>query len=942
VEGGAATSVGPSRMAGRVDERRAIEALVAAPSGDAATLVIEGAAGIGKSTLWEAAVTSVTDAIVLACAPTEAEASMPFAGLADLLGDIGADELAALPDPQQRALGAALFRVPPPPAGIEPLALGLACLGLLGVLAERAPVLLAIDDAQWLDPATTSAVAFALRRTGASPVAALLTVRSGLPIGPELEDALRSRRADRRVLGPLDLTELDAMIRLRLGRQLPLAALLQLQRASHGNPLHALEIARAAGDAVVELVPGEPLPVPSELADLLRSRLDRLSAPTRDGLVLLAEVVRPTRSLLVGAVGDGPAARCLEKATEANVLTGVGDRLTFTHPLLREVLAGDLTPPQRRAVHARLADLVEDPVEQGRHLAAATASEDLEVAAAVEDAARLADRRGAPVEAAALSAAALRLTGAGAVEALVRRSCDLAAHLARAGAFEPARDVLEGCVRRLLPGPSRVPLLLSLASVVGGPSEREAAHGYYEQAIDEARGDAAASARARQAFAWVLAATGEPHRAREVARKGVVDAEQVEDPRIVAGALATDGMVRFMLAEGPTHAAFERAVALDPEVRFEGVSGRSDEPSATFQAVNHAVWSDDVERARSGLAALRSWATERADLAALAHCDWLEMIVDLRQGAWADARARIRSLEREARWFGESWGTTPVMSWMCALVEAHLGGSEQAVRHAEEGIASAERTEHAFARIQCEGVLGFLELSRGDALAACERLAPLPGQLHELGYREPAFQRLTADAIEAAVAAGELALGTELLDRFSASAASSGNRWGQAAVLRCRGLLQAAAGERDRAADTLAAAVERHQALGQPFELGRTRLVEGALHRRCKRKAAAREALEHSGEILAALPAPLWQRRVEDELARLGGRPAAPSALTATETQVASLVAEGRTNHEVAAAMFVSSKTVEWNLSKVYRKLGVRSRSELAALWSPAGADDEG
>jgi DNA-binding CsgD family transcriptional regulator len=281
-----------------------------------------------------------------------------------------------------------------------------------------------------------------------------------------------------------------------------------------------------------------------------------------------------------------------------------------------------------------------------------------------------------------------------------------------------------------------------------------------------------------------------------------------------------------------------------------------------------------------------------------------------------------------------------VMCWMCALVEAHLGRVDRATDHAERGIASAERTGHPFARIQCEGVLGFLELSRGDVRAACARLAPLPGQLHELGYREPAFQRLTADAIEAAVATGELDLAAALLDRFAASAASSGNRWGEAAVLRCRGLLQAAAGDRGRAADTLAAAVERHQALGQPFELGRTRLVEGALHRRRKQKAAAREALEHSRDILGALSAPLWRQRAEDELARLGGRPASPSALTATEAQIAALVAEGRTNQEVAGALFVSPKTVEWNLSKVYRKLQLRSRSELAAVWSRADADD--
>jgi DNA-binding CsgD family transcriptional regulator len=937
VQGAVDPSRPATRLAGRVDELRALEAELAVPSG-AATVVIEGDAGIGKSTLWRAVLARVDHRTVLTAAPTAAETSLPFAGLVDLFADIDDERLATLPDPQLRALRAALYRDPAPARGIEPLAVGLACLGVLTALAERSPVLLAVDDAQWLDPASSSAVAFALRRTGTSPVSGLFAIRSGLPVSLELEDALRSRQATRQLLGPLDLEGLDELLRLHLDRPFPLPALLQLQRASRGNPLHAVEIARAAEGTDAELAPGRPLPVPSRLAELLRSRLARLSAPTREGLAVIAEAARPSWTLLTGALGEPSAARCFEEATVANVLTGVGDRLAFTHPLLREVVTTDLSPPQRRVLHARLADLVDDPVEQGRHLAAATAGVDLQVASTVEEAARLADRRGAPDVAAALGSEALRLTGDTATDLIARRAADLANHLTRAGAYQHAHDTLDQQLRRISPGPQRVPLLLSLAAVVEVLGQgAAAAEAFFRQAIEEARSDAVASAAAKEAFAWTLAATGQAQRARDLARESVADAERSRDARAIANATATDGMVGFMLAEGPSREVFERAAALDP--RLTGLSELTGEPSATFQATNHAVWSDAAELARPLLAALRAACQERADIGGLAHCDWLGAIVDLRHGEWADAFERTRSMERALQWLGDAHANWPVSLWMSALVAAHLGELDLATQRALAGIATAERSGHAFAHLQCEGVLGFLALSRGEVRTAWERLAPLPDRLDELGYREPAFQRLTPDAVEAGVAAGDLDGASALLDRFAAAAASSRNRWGEAVVFRCRGMLQAAAGERSDAVVTLSTAVERHEGLDQPFELARTLLAQGAFLRRHKQKAAAREALERSRTILEALPAPLWHRRVERELARLGGRPSSPTALTATETQVAALVAAGLTNREVAAELFLRPKTVEWNLSKVYRKLGVRSRSELAAVWSVSRTD---
>jgi DNA-binding CsgD family transcriptional regulator len=238
-------------------------------------------------------------------------------------------------------------------------------------------------------------------------------------------------------------------------------------------------------------------------------------------------------------------------------------------------------------------------------------------------------------------------------------------------------------------------------------------------------------------------------------------------------------------------------------------------------------------------------------------------------------------------------------------------------------------------------IRGFLEHSLGDAAAAHRFLGPLPEAVAETGFGLPTLFRYHGDAIETMLALGERDTADALLADLVAQAGGIGRIWALTIASRSRALVRAAAGDVDAAYTSLGEALELHGELGQPFELARTQLVLGALQRRDRKKQAARESLTGALAVFDALGAKLWSEKARAELARIGGRAAASGALTPTEERVAALIAEGRTYREVADALFISPKTVQWNLSKIYRKLGVRSRAELTAKLAAESASAE-
>lgn len=884
-------------------------------------LVVEGEAGIGKTVLWRAALSGAAGIRVLVCAPTQAESTLPYAGLADLLADVPARLTGALPEAQRLALDIALCRTAPGAGDLHALAVAHGLLTVLRLLALQGPVLIAVDDMPWLDPATASALLFALRRLD-EPVSLLATRRSGGLVWdgePDLSPQLLH-------LEPLDLDEIDALLELRLGHAFRLPALLAVQRTSGGNPLHALEVARAALLAGVELHPGGRLPVPPDLASLLRARPDQLPPQARQTLVLLAALAQPTEELLADALGDRHCAQTsLAAALRHGLVVRSGPRLRFFHPLFAAVLLDDLSPAALRAVHARLAAVVAEPVERARHLGLAQEHPDEAVAAAVEEGASVAAARGAPVEAAELAALALRLTPARDAGARAQRAMRTALHHEQAGTASAARPLLIAALAELPPGPSRVRVLLRLASVLNASGEQAEARWTYQQAVHEAGDDPQAAAEARQVLAWELAATGDMPEAQVHARACCVLADQVAAPPLAAGCRAIAGLVAFMAGDG--------APPLDDAMPDKGDTWPfPDAIDPAWAGAMVAMWGDDTTAARQHAARMRAWAQRHGDLLVESESEAIEAYVDLRTGHWDRALAATRAQLARAGRVDEVHNDAMGL-WSLALVEAHLGQVEQARSHALRGREQARAGGQLFAELQCTAVLGFLDLSAGAVASAWAQLADVPAALWQLGYGDPGFLRCTADAVEAAVAVGALADASRLAERLGAQAVRSGSAWGAAAAARCDGLVVAARGDLPAAAEELRGAVALTETLGQPFELARTLLVAGGVARRRKLKAEAGAALARAEELFAALPAPLWLAQAQAQAARLGGRASSPLVLTETERQVAELAAQGRSNAEAAAALFVSVKTVEWNLSKVYRKTGLRSRAELAARW---------
>ena len=344
---------------GRDEELRFLDAVLDQTADRLAAVVLEGEAGIGKSTLWRAGVEAAhaRGLRVLLSQPAEVERGLAHAALGDLFESVLAHVLPALSPPRRRALEVALL-VEDAAGGSDPRTLGVAVRSALDVLAAQAPVVLAIDDVQWLDPSSASALAFALRRLREQPILLLLARRRGE--GAEtsvLEDAVPSDRVERLPIGPISLGATHRVLQARLGRTFSRPTLLRVHDVSGGNPFYALELARVLR---ADIDPVRPLPVPETLEGLVRARLDELP-PAAPALLLASVVGRPSVELLAG-VGAGE--EVLEPAFAARVIERAERTIRFTHPLLASVVYQDVAADERRRAHGLVAQIVDDPISR--------------------------------------------------------------------------------------------------------------------------------------------------------------------------------------------------------------------------------------------------------------------------------------------------------------------------------------------------------------------------------------------------------------------------------------------------------------------------------------------------------------------------------------------------------------------------------------------------
>ena len=270
------------------------------------------------------------------------------------------------------------------------------------------------------------------------------------------------------------------------------------------------------------------------------------------------------------------------------------------------------------------------------------------------------------------------------------------------------------------------------------------------------------------------------------------------------------------------------------------------------------------------------------------------------------------------------------MLWVGGLVDAYLGRLDQARARATEGVSQSREEGFTILGERHIALLGLIDLSTGDYHGAAEKLAPLVRRLQSRGWLEPSLFPARELSIEALVAVGDLDEARVQLGWLEEAGRRLGTPWPLAMGGRCRGLLQAAEGDLEAALASCEQALEVHERMPVPFERARTLLIYGTILRRIKRRKDAREAIEAALSIFEALPAPVWADNARAELGRIGGRVSSGDGLTEGERRIAELVAAGSSNKETAAALFLSVNTVEGALKRVYRKLGVHSRTELS------------
>lgn len=921
-----AESRGDPDLYGRKSEihtlRDFVERLHAGPS----ALLLYGEVGLGKSTLLAAAVSlAVAQGIrVLSAGADAPEATLPFATLFDLVDPILDAAADALSPTQHETLRVAVSREPPGTAEFGLLAVGAAFLALVRRLASASPVLIAIDDAQWVDEATSRTLRFVTRRLRDEPVGVIATARSAGVTSridvPWL--ATPGRILENLPIGPLPQDAIIELLRAGPGPALSARQMRQVVESAAGNPFFALELRRTV--ARDSLRPGEPLPqVPDSLRAVLHGHLAAFSPAVREALSTVAALAQPRAGLVDRAVG-GDAAAVLEPAYADGVLKVDGDSVRFSHPLLRATAYDWGTTTERAARHRRLAGIVDDPVERARHLAVSAAGVDLEAARQIAAGAETAHRRGAPADAADLFAAAashlrphhpLRV-------GLLRHAADC---LVACGRSEEARALLEDLIATTVPGHERAALLLALAGILYRQDDAASSVALLEQGLGESAGDTGLAAELEQQLALAITSAGDLPAADGHARRAMQLALASRDENALAGPLAFVTILDFLRGRGFDAARMARATDLEsrttPRLLVEWRPW-------TIEALVLA-WIGRFEESRARLAQLQRQAQASGDDNALSYLLYVRCQVELASGRWDDARTLVGTARAQAE---ETAGlVNALLQSAIARVDAFTGDLDAATRTASSALATAVAHNYGPAIQENAAVLGFVELSRDRPDRAVEALGPMLPFLSAADVRDPGVLTFVPDLVEALIELGRLTDAEAALHPYEQLAAELQRASALPQAARCRALLAIARGDTATASACARRAVDLDENVHMPFERGRALLVLGTVHRRRREKRMAAEALDGAVAIFEQLGAPVWAERARRERSRIGLRPASPALLSGTELQVAELAARGLTTREIAAAAFLSPKGAEKALARVYRKLAVASRAELGA-----------
>ena len=888
--------------------------------GSAFSLAVRGEAGVGKSTLVDAALAAHGEGLqVLRARGYESDTEIPYAGLLELASPL-LPLRAGLPDAQRHAIESAFALEPPTPH--DRLAVPAALLGLLARAAERRPLVAVVDDLHWFDDASRDAVLFAARRLAAAGVGMVLAVRDGAATAPDLSGVEELR------LEGLD--EPAALALLRRGAPgLPDGVARSIVAATAGNPLALIELpaaltpAQRAGEAPL----ADPLPASAAVERAYARQVAELPDQTRAALLVAAALHRGQLDLLTAALRAlGLPDDVLVPAEQARIVTERGGELSFRHPLLRSAVYHSAASSERRAAHAALGTVATDARVRAWHLAHAAAGADETVAGALEEAARDARARHGHAEAARAFARAAELSTDPAARA--RRALDAAQEHAVAGHVTTALALIDEAGPQV--GPEQAPVVarlrgnlamrrgepLAAQRILEGEAERAAAAGDHESA---------AALLLESSISYTM--TGDPEGMTSVLERARASAAHVG---------GTAELVTWIMScvtrmvHGGARAVAPELAEIEPRLAAIDLTGLGEQVGLFAQA---SLWLDDKARAERVLDLLIGRYRAASAFGALPFPLTVRAMLRERQGRWAEADSDAEEAVRLAREIDQA-----TIHGFCLSTLAHLeaarGRVEDARAHAREGLRLTDDAQALNLGIYLLAAEGLAELAADRPEAAAEVLRQARARARTLRWREPNVVQFAGDLVEALVRIGELGEAGELLDALAADAELTGGAWAHAAVERGRMLLAPV----ERVDEHARAALDWHRLDGAPFERARTELAWGERLRRRRRRMDAREPLERALHTFRALGAEPWARRAADELAAAGGAhperdaPRTRDELSPHELKVALMVAHGMTNREVAAALFLSPKTIERHLSRIYRKLDVRSRTELTRL----------
>ncbi|GAA3751542.1 DNA-binding NarL/FixJ family response regulator [Spinactinospora alkalitolerans] len=909
------------RLRGRDSEQRAIAvALGDARSGCGAALLVSGGPGLGKSALLEHAAVTASDFTVLRTGGVRPESRLAHAGLQRLLRPV-AHRAAELPAAQAAVLGRMLESGDV--AESERFALSIAALGLLSLVGRTSPLLCCVDDAHLMDPASLDVLLFAALRLDADPIAMVFAARdeqgkATLPGVPVLNLAPLNDNAVHDVLADAAPGTLEVRVRA------------DLAAAARGNPLAARGLVAAlTADQLAGARPlPEPLPLDGALRRALVSRLDGLPSITRRLLLLAAVDPEAQADDLVSAADrPGLSVGVFEPAEDAGVVRIDGDRLRFRDSLMREAIRQDASAVRRRAAHAMLARVLDPSREPSRyagHRSAAAQGPDPALASELAAAADTARELEGHAAASAVLERAAELT-----PAADARLCRLssAAHDAWLAGRPQRASALLGRARPLAATgrPAGVVELLRGSIELRDGNAIDAAESLMAAAERLIPHDRGLAVRALLRAADAASLAGDPVRHAAAARRLAPLARDDDPPALRLG---------FAFLEGCTTSfSGDYAAAAGPLRRVLELADEVDEPAELVWAAIAGLRLGDTSRVHSlATRALRA-ARHRGALAAVPPALEFLVYAEFWTGRFPSAAGNCLTGLRVARETGQPNCATHHLAAL-SLLAAIQGDADTCRARARAVAERASENSLGLPTALSTWALAVLELAHGDAAGAFFRLRALVNA--GPGHGHPTMRLLTAPYfVEAAVRTGETARAESALAGYERWAAATGSVGALALAARCRGLLA----RTERAAEHFEEALRLYRASGgDDVERARTQLLYGAALRRNRLPGRAREHLRDALETFERFGARLWVNQARAELRAIGDserRPESPIAgeLTVQQHQIALLVAEGATNREVAAHMFISPRTVEHHLRGIFRKLNIRSRVDLARLF---------